>query len=576
MEPTAEQLIRDYLNRLSVAARTRLRSDDRRAFLARTREFLERRSAESGADDAGGVLDALETLGEPVAAVENEYARLAAGRRKRAAARSGLWRPRGSGAGEPEAGAGDADTGPDSGAGPEPGQAPAPAPGTRRTPAPRPLPRPAVDVSHLSEDKLKGDIEKKVKVNRPLTSRWRPGSPVKERPVRSYRVPRPRPGGSQPGDANGAESESPGPGTRSEKARSPASGTQAPAQRPAGSQPASGAPGPQAAGPQAPGPQAPGAQTAGAGAQTAGPHTAGPQVSGPQAPGPQAAGAGAQPGAGAASGPQADGAQAPGSRTGTGTSSAGPNPPGPWAIDLRPVDSAPGAQPSPEPASPTLASGGGSPASVLPEDWLSGTRPGAAGPGNAAPEPASPEAGRPAAAPPVSGEGTAGSAARPAGGEPASDTRPGRVVTSRLPPVQLPELSGVGRGIATRVVRFTRQHRLETAAIVLMILCGLIYPAFSWVLGFSLWLLGAILASASRQWSLWEKWTGLLGPVVLVIAGTAVGLALGGHHHTLAPYVHEVLADARFMIKISAVLGGVYLAWRAHRGPTFPVPPWNR
>jgi hypothetical protein len=134
----------------------------------------------------------------------------------------------------------------------------------------------------------------------------------------------------------------------------------------------------------------------------------------------------------------------------------------------------------------------------------------------------------------------------------------------------------MGRGIAARVVRFTRQHRLETVAIVLMILCGLIYPAFSWVLGFSLWLLGAILAAASRQWSLWEKWAGLLGPVVLVIAGTSVGLAIGGHHHTVAPYVHEVLADARFMIKISAVLGAVYLAWRAHRGPTFPAPPWSR
>jgi hypothetical protein len=134
----------------------------------------------------------------------------------------------------------------------------------------------------------------------------------------------------------------------------------------------------------------------------------------------------------------------------------------------------------------------------------------------------------------------------------------------------------VGRGLAAGVVRFTRQHRLETAAIVLMILCGLIYPVFSWVLGFSLWLLGAILAASSKQWSLFEKWAGLLGPVVLVIAGTSVGLAIGGHHHTVAPYVHEVLADARFMIKISAVLGAVYLAWRAHRGRTFPIPPWNR
>jgi hypothetical protein len=508
MEPTAEQLIRDYLNRLSVAARTRLRSDDRRAFLARTREFLERQSAEAGADDAGGVLDALATLGEPVAAVENEYARLAAGRRKRAAARSGLWRPRGSGSGEPEAGPGDGEAGPDSDAGPGPGNAPAP--GSRRTPGARHLPRAAVDVSHLNEDKLKGDIEKKVKVNKPLTSRWRPGAPMKERPTRSYRVPRPRAGGAQPGESNGAGS----PGSGAAPQRAP------------GSQPAA---------PEAAGPHATGSQPAGSSA----------------------------------------GAAATGDLRGAGAASAGAHPSGPWATDRRPADPAPGAQPSADPASPTLADGG-SPTGVLPGDWLSGTRPGAAGPGTTTPEPALPEAGGPAAVSPGSDQGTSSPAARSAGGVRASTTRAARPVTSRLPRVQRPELSGVGRGIAARVVRFTRQHRLETAAIVLMILCGLIYPVFSWVLGFSLWLLGAILAAASKQWSLFEKWAGLLGPVVLVIAGTSVGLAIGGHHHTVAPYVHEVLADARFMIKISAVLGGVYLAWRAHRGPTFPVPPWSR
>jgi hypothetical protein len=126
------------------------------------------------------------------------------------------------------------------------------------------------------------------------------------------------------------------------------------------------------------------------------------------------------------------------------------------------------------------------------------------------------------------------------------------------------------------VLRFSRQHRLETAAVILMALCGLIYPVPIWVLGFSLWLLGAILAAASRQWSLWEKWAGLLGPVVLVIAGTSVGLALGGQRHGLAAYAHEVLADSRYMIKLAAVLGAAYLAWRAHRGGSFPVPPWKR
>src|SRR5260370_12792816 len=90
MEPTAEQLIRDYLNRLSVAARTRLRSDDRRAFLARTREFIEGRAGAPGTADPGAVLEALSSLGEPEAAAESEQARPVAERSQRAAGRGGL------------------------------------------------------------------------------------------------------------------------------------------------------------------------------------------------------------------------------------------------------------------------------------------------------------------------------------------------------------------------------------------------------------------------------------------------------------------------------------------------------
>jgi len=85
------------------------------------------------------------------------------------------------------------------------------------------------------------------------------------------------------------------------------------------------------------------------------------------------------------------------------------------------------------------------------------------------------------------------------------------------------------------------------------------------------------LAGPSKLWSPWDKWTGLLGPVVLVIAGTSAGLALGGKRHSLDAYVHEVLADSRFMIHIAALLGAGYLAWRIYRGQRAPtVPPWNR
>ena len=477
MEPTAEQLIRDYLNRLSVAARTRLPSDDRRAFLARTREFIERQSGSPATADPREVQEVLSSLGEPVAAVENEYARLAAARSKRAAARSGVWRPRGSPAGERP----DADAGPDSDA-----ADPRTAPGSRQTRSPGDLPRAAVDVSHLAGRELKGDIEKKVKVNRPLTSRWRPGQPLQqERPSRPARVPRPRAGGSRSRDVDGAGPA--GSGTAgSQRADSGARGSPAPV------------PGP--AGPQAPPPETP-----------------------------------------------------PGGA--------------PAATSVLPVDWLPGAghaPAAPETATPEIPS------------------PGASGPGAAPPETGTPEASAPdgsasAPAPPGAGPGATGSAARPAGGAQAPASPSTRAVTSPLPRLRRGRSPGVTPGGARRLVSFFwEERRLEAAAVILMAVGGLVYPFPVWVLGFALWLLGVVLAAASRQWSLWEKWAGILGPVVLVIAGTSVGLALGGQRHSLAAYGHEVLAISRYMIQIAALVGAAYLAWRAYRSRQDPVLPWNR
>lgn len=97
---------------------------------------------------------------------------------------------------------------------------------------------------------------------------------------------------------------------------------------------------------------------------------------------------------------------------------------------------------------------------------------------------------------------------------------------------------------------------------MLLALAGLIYPFPIWVLGFLIWLAGAALAAGSKQWSRWNKLVGVAGPVILVISGTSVGLALGGQRHSLAAYGHEVLADSRYMIQIAALLGAAYLAWR--------------
>jgi len=81
MSPPTEQLIRDYLNRLSVAARDRLGSEDRRALVDRTRKLIERRADFAGRPTTLEVGKVLARLGDPAVLVEQEWRRLAAVRR---------------------------------------------------------------------------------------------------------------------------------------------------------------------------------------------------------------------------------------------------------------------------------------------------------------------------------------------------------------------------------------------------------------------------------------------------------------------------------------------------------------
>ncbi len=78
MSPPTEQLIRDYLNRLSVAARGQLGPDDRRALVNRTRDFIERKTGLAGPPTATEVTRLLARLGDPSGLVQQERQRLAA------------------------------------------------------------------------------------------------------------------------------------------------------------------------------------------------------------------------------------------------------------------------------------------------------------------------------------------------------------------------------------------------------------------------------------------------------------------------------------------------------------------
>ena len=174
MSPTAEQLIRDYLNQVSVAARTRLRSDQRRAFLARMRDSIERNCGAPGRADPVEVARVLASLGDPRHLVELESARLAADRGEESSRSWGAGPRLASPQGRSERRDG---TGK-----PRPGLTSGLASATG---APLTPPRTGIK----DEQALTGEIRKQA---RPITARWRPGEPMDPRPQKlSGRQPKP-------------------------------------------------------------------------------------------------------------------------------------------------------------------------------------------------------------------------------------------------------------------------------------------------------------------------------------------------------------------------------------------------
>jgi len=160
MNPPTEQLVRDYLNRVSVAARGKLGSAERREFLARMRESIERQAGGQGTADLVDVGRLLSGLGEPRALVERERARLAklrgqpgpvAPRSGHLAARPPAWMPRISASR-----------------------------GAEVVVPPDPVLRPASEAPLADEARIQ---------SRPITARRRPGEPIEPRPSGPHRPP---------------------------------------------------------------------------------------------------------------------------------------------------------------------------------------------------------------------------------------------------------------------------------------------------------------------------------------------------------------------------------------------------
>jgi hypothetical protein len=121
---------------------------------------------------------------------------------------------------------------------------------------------------------------------------------------------------------------------------------------------------------------------------------------------------------------------------------------------------------------------------------------------------------------------------------------------------------------ATR--RLARDNLLETVAILLLGLGGLILP-------YVFWPAGAIVALFSRLWDVKDKSIAVTGPLLVTLAGSVLGaLIIGGSGNVVVVYTHALGADFNILIRVGSVLTAAYLAWRVTQGPRVKVPPWQR
>ena len=118
--------------------------------------------------------------------------------------------------------------------------------------------------------------------------------------------------------------------------------------------------------------------------------------------------------------------------------------------------------------------------------------------------------------------------------------------------------------------RLARDNLLETIAILLLGLGGLILP-------YLFWPVGAIVAMFSRLWDVKDKSVAVAGPLLVALAGSVLGaLIIGGSGNVVVVYTHALGVGFGVMIRVGAVVTAVYLAWRVTRGPRVKVPPWKR
>ena len=157
------------------------------------------------------------------------------------------------------------------------------------------------------------------------------------------------------------------------------------------------------------------------------------------------------------------------------------------------------------------------------------------------------------------------------GGESAGD---GQQTVEEVAPTALEawleRLSRAARAAGSGTLELAVSNPLEFGAVALLGIGGAAWPP--------VWLVGVVLAMPSRAWDLRDKWTGLVGPVVLATLGTTAVLMLGGQRGSVGAYVYEAWLSAGRIGRAATLLGAVYLLRRLIRGrreprqPPFDVP----
>jgi hypothetical protein len=118
--------------------------------------------------------------------------------------------------------------------------------------------------------------------------------------------------------------------------------------------------------------------------------------------------------------------------------------------------------------------------------------------------------------------------------------------------------------------RLARENLLESVAILLLGLGGLILP-------FPFWPIGAIVALFSRLWDVKDKSIAVTGPLLVTLALSVIAAPfVGGSGNVIVVYFHALGVSFSLLVRVGSVITAAYLAWRVSKGPRVKLPPWKR